>query len=210
MVQYGIAIKRPFTDIKKLVIGFLLNILPIVNFLVIGYQLECAKTAMNRNFKLPDWKNWGELFIRGLLNVILVIIYAIPFFIVLAILGITVFTSLIEAGITQSPANILSGLGSAIGGSIILVIIGVLTVYILPLAVLSYVEKWRFGDIFAFGKILSKAFTTQYFVAWILLAIYGFILSVILSIIPFFGGALSGYIVGVTALTVFGEIYPSL
>ena len=206
MVDYGKAIKRPFTDIKKLIIGFVLNIIPIVNFLVIGYQLECAKTAMKKNFKLPEWENWGDLFIIGLLGFIIVVIYFIPFLIVLAILGISLLPFIAFGG--RQPG--ISEFSNFIGGGIILTIVFVIAMYLLPVALLSYVERLNFGDAFSFGKVFKKAFTSQYFISWFLLVIYGFIISVILSVIPFVGGALSGYIIGVTAMTVFGELYHSL
>ena len=39
MVDYVKAIKRPFSDITKLVIGILLHFIPIVNFINFGYGL---------------------------------------------------------------------------------------------------------------------------------------------------------------------------
>jgi len=42
MVDYGGAFKKPFQDITKLVIGIVLMIIPIVNFLAMGYFIETA------------------------------------------------------------------------------------------------------------------------------------------------------------------------
>ena len=78
MVNYNIAFKRHFTDIKKLIIGLIIGIIPIVNFIATGYHLECAKTAMNKKFKLPDWKNFGKLFVNGFLASVITFIYLLP------------------------------------------------------------------------------------------------------------------------------------
>jgi hypothetical protein len=54
MVDYTVSIKRPFSDFKKLLIGIVLSIIPIVNFIALGYQLNCAKTAMKKKYEHPD------------------------------------------------------------------------------------------------------------------------------------------------------------
>jgi len=95
MVNYTEAIKRPFTDGKKFLIGVLLNILPIVNLLVVGYTLECAKSAMKKKYKLPEWENWGDYFVKGLLATIIGFIYMIPALMLLLIGFITIAGSVI-------------------------------------------------------------------------------------------------------------------
>lgn len=89
MVKYAEAIKRPFSDWKKLGIGGLMYLIPLVNIITglfaYGYGLLCAKTAKEK--KLPEWKNWGDLFVKGLLAAIIGIIYFIPAAIVGALVG---------------------------------------------------------------------------------------------------------------------------
>ena len=63
-VDYGAAISRPFEDIKKLIIGCLLNIIPIVNFLAMGYVFDAAKMTLGKKKGLPEWDNWGDLFMK--------------------------------------------------------------------------------------------------------------------------------------------------
>lgn len=78
MVDYGEAIKRPFSDVKKLLIGIAIQLIPIVNFMVIGYQLKCARYAMNKKYELPEWTEWKDLFINGLKVWIICIVYLLP------------------------------------------------------------------------------------------------------------------------------------
>ena len=53
VANFGEAIKRPFTDLKILLIGIVLSIIPIVNWFTFGYFLECARTTGKK-------KNYGQ------------------------------------------------------------------------------------------------------------------------------------------------------
>ena len=70
--------KKPFTDVKKLLIGILLSIVPVVNFLAVGYMLETARKSMKKDTSLPEWEGWGDLFVKGLLSIVIEAIYFIP------------------------------------------------------------------------------------------------------------------------------------
>ena len=201
MVKYKEAFKRPFTDVIKLLIGILLNIIPIVNFLAQGYHLECARTSNKKKYKLPKWKNWGNLFVRGLLSTIIGIIYLLP---TLIILFIGVGTAFLTTITTQEILPIL-----ATGGPLIIIglILGIVTAYIAPMAIINYAMNYKFLTGFEFGKIFKKAFTGTYFVAWLLVGIYGVVLSLIFNFIPVVGSGISSFIAGITMFTVLGEIY---
>ncbi|MBI4438883.1 DUF4013 domain-containing protein [Candidatus Woesearchaeota archaeon] len=103
MVKFGAAIARPFTDVTKLAIGTVLGAIPVVNFLgtffVAGYGLKSAETAMKGDYKLPEWNEWGRLFIRGLTAVVISLIYFLP----VILLFILVAGSLILAMFSQMP-----------------------------------------------------------------------------------------------------------
>ena len=57
------AIKRPFTDFNKLLLGVLFLLIPIVNiitgFFVKGYRLEAAKSYNKKFNDLILRKRWG-------------------------------------------------------------------------------------------------------------------------------------------------------
>ena len=78
-VSYEQAIRKPFTDIAKLIIGIILSIVPIIHWLAKGFILECSGMGKTKpSKKMPDFKNWGYLFIRGLVSDVILLIYAIP------------------------------------------------------------------------------------------------------------------------------------
>jgi len=204
MVNYDAAIKRPFKDAKKLLIGAILQIFPVVNFLSMGYHLRCAKSAMSKDYSMPEWTNWGQLFMKGLMSAVIGIIYVIP----LGVLAISFIGAAVLAGLANE--SMLASLGAIGVGGIIVTVVAFVTFYLLPLAILSFVEEDKFGAAFALGKITGKAKNMQYLTTWIVAVIYGVVVSVILGIIPLLGVGLGGFVGGVTTMTLLGEIYPEL
>ena len=68
MVDFIEALKRPFSDGKKFLIGIVLGLIPIVNLIVVGYKLvSTGFTDVNVDKdSLPEWRNYGDLFMKGL------------------------------------------------------------------------------------------------------------------------------------------------
>lgn len=225
MVNYQQAIKRPFSDLKKLGIGFLLLVVPFVNivtgFIVRGYQLECAKTALKKNFKLPEWKNLWLLFVRGILITVIGILYFIPAFLVALITmaavisdRLTELVSLDAASASQFISSLLVDASGFIAGLIITSIVIVLTIYVLPIALMHYVEKWKFSASFKIKSVFKKSFTSKYLMVFIFIIAYSVIASLIALIFalvpvigPLIGVALLSFILGVTTFSVLGEVY---
>lgn len=224
MVNYQEAIKRPFTDWKKFGIGFILLLIPIVNiitaFIVRGYQLEAARTAMKKKYKLPEWKNFWLMFIKGILATIIWLLYFIPATIISVIIVLlTASTKLSEllALDWANPNTLIPLIPSFIPAILITILVFVLTMYLLPVATMNYVENWKFKNAFKIKSVFKKSFTLKYFVAVIFIIAYSIIaslISIIFMIIPvvgaFIGGALLGFILGVTSFTVLGEVYKEL
>jgi len=216
MVDYNNAIKRPFSDIRKLSIGALMYLIPLVNiitgFFGSGYNLNCAKTAMRNDKNLPEWKNFWTLFINGFLVFIITLIYIIPLIVV------SIFT--VGSAIFSLIVGNIQNLGTIGIGLIIFFIVALLTFYILPMAILFFVDKGRFGAAFRFFEILRKSFSGNYFVAWLLTALYFLLVSVVAAIIntltaitivvPFIVNAYVSIILGITGFTIFGEVYSEI
>ncbi len=86
------ALKRPFTDWKKLLVGSAFYMVPYLNlittFFATGYTLEAAKNTIGNNSTLPEWRNWGELFYNGIISAVVGLVYMIPVIILFLILGL--------------------------------------------------------------------------------------------------------------------------
>lgn len=198
MVDYNTAIKLPFSDWKKFWIGSLVGIIPIVNFILVGFGL---KTAVDR--KLSNFSNPGELFVTGFLGVIISLIYFIP----AAIFIIPNAASVVN---TQTISTTV-GIGIALA---------ILADYLLPYALINFVKKQRFKEAFDCSKILKKCFTGKYFVTYLIAAIWfvalgfvaGFLASVfeVSAIGPILVQAPFIYIMAVSLMSMFGQVYKEL
>lgn len=71
------------------VLSFLLLGIPIL--LLVGYQLAVTRQVMEgKDLPLPEWDDWGKLFMDGLNLVIAIFVYTLPLWIILC-LGLGVF-----------------------------------------------------------------------------------------------------------------------
>jgi len=216
MPNYGEAFKRPFQDFKKLGIGIILAILPIINFFVAGYQLVCAKTAMKKDYALPPWKSFWDLFVKGLVSFLISLIYLIPA-IICIIIALILGGSILVDWFSQLwiPSEKVIQLSLVSLGNVFLILLLamlfiIFVAYLIPIALLQYIEKGKFSDAFELKKVFRKAFQGKYFAAWFVVTLYAIFLTAILSYIPFIGKAIATFITGVTVFTAIGEIYPSL
>ncbi|MBU4242306.1 MAG: DUF4013 domain-containing protein [Nanoarchaeota archaeon] len=204
-MDFQSAFKKPFTDVKKLIIGILLSIVPIVNFFATGFMMETAKMEMKKKKMLPEWAAWGDLFVKGLLAFVISILYALPMIIIGAYVAWPLLKSAIGTGVV--PMAMWGGLS---GGIAVVLLLGLLVAYIAPSALLHFVKDGKFGAAFQFGSVFKKAFKKEYFLAWIVAMLYSLVLGSILSYIPVIGSAASGFIAGVTMFSLLGEVFPKL
>jgi hypothetical protein len=227
------ALKRPFSEVNKFLIGTLLGMIPIVNLIVIGYTLICTgftKEKVERD-SLPEWRNYGDLFVKGLTSVIIGIILFLPtVLILLGTIGAVIMSpamSNIISGVSPETWNNLAAgqisdiqienwfaenwtqflplLGAA-PFALIAVILALLALYIVPVAVLGWLKEDRFSAAFSW-KVIQKAMTLNYFVNWIVVGFITIIVNALLGWIPFLGRGITMYITGVFSYTVFAEVY---
>ncbi len=139
--MYLQAVKRPFSNQKRLIWGSVLLFFPIINFFFFGYLYECARRAYAGKNELPRWENYGHLFLTGLKMFLISILYAIPVYFLLA-LASTFYLAIDDL------------LGFP------LYIICFLIMYLLPMALINFTMYGKFS--FAFKHIVKRAFTWLY------------------------------------------------
>jgi hypothetical protein len=108
--------------IVKVLIGTLISIVPILNFVGVGYALDVTRNVNNgQETPLPEWNDFGGQFIRGLLAVIIQFIWSLP---LLVLVCPFIFTII---GSVDAESGQLTGAGSAaIVCMPILIIVGAL------------------------------------------------------------------------------------
>lgn len=209
-MDFETAFKKPFTDVKKLLIGIVLSIVPILNWLTVGYMLDTANRTMKRDNELPEWADWGNLFVKGMTGIVIEIIYFLPTIIIAAVLLWPLVSTLGPAmmqGKVPDMSQMFMTMGSLIYGVVIAGILCMITMYIAPSAMLHYASTGSFGSAFDFGSVLKKAFAGNYFIAWIIFVIYSMLLAWLLGFIPYVGSAAATFIAGITGFSMFGEVF---
>lgn len=89
-MDYGLAFKYVFNDrksVQKLLLGGLIALVPILNFVIGGYLLQVIRNIRDKmDFPLPEWgEEFGSKWVKGLLLYLILLIYMIPLIIILAI-----------------------------------------------------------------------------------------------------------------------------
>jgi len=203
------AVKRPFQDTKTLIIGMIIMLIPIVNFTVgAGYFLECARTSLKKDNKLPEFKDWKNLFMKGMGAFVISLVYAIPIFIVLLLtIGSTLLTGGVSALFNDGGIAALNALATLGMGMVVTVVVALIISILSSAAMIRYAEKGNLGAAFEFVAIAKKAFTGEYIAAWLLAMVYTLLVVFVFSLLPFVGAMVAAFITGVTMYTLLAEAY---
>lgn len=234
MVKYEEAVKKPFTDWKKTLVGIVLSLIPIVNFTVTGFAIESSglgKTKPSKN--MPEWKDWWYLFVKGLAALLIKFIYLLPAIAVIlvavglaigdiasALLG-TVITpemmSQMKAGnappeqlgmiLRQNWYLILPTIMRVAPIFLVGIVLALIASFLTPMAILNYVKNRRFSAAFDFGAVSRKALTGKYFVVWLVTIILTMVIGAVLAFIPFFGAAIALFLISVISYSLYGQVY---
>ena len=190
MLDIKEAMTYPLKDenwIVKVLIGTLLGIIPIVNFFSMGYAYQLFKKAVNKEaLTLPEWDNWGDLFLKGFMIFLISVVYLIIPGIILAI----------GAGLTSSAAikssQGYSAIGQGVVGGLFIFVGGVLyfiVALILPMVLAHYAKNNDdFGSIFKFGEIIGNIFKVigDYILALVVIVGVVIVLGIV-GVIPILG-----------------------
>ena len=147
--------------IKQIVIGGVLalfSFLFIPIFFLIGYQVAVVRNVMNgEEHPLPEWNDWGKVFMDGLVVWVAQFVYALP----------VVLLSLCSLFIWVPAATDQGGdIGAALSGAAIfgLVVLGCLVflfaialAFIVPALYVQYARTGEFGHMFQVGEIIGIA-----------------------------------------------------
>jgi Protein of unknown function (DUF4013) len=158
--------------ITKLLIGGVLMFIPILGWaLVAGYALRTMRAVSDGDSTLPEWTDWGDLFIKGLLMWVVSLVFNVP-------------------------GLILGRLGAV--GSLLSALWSIVVLVVLPAALLRFATRDNFAAAFEFSAIIDfiKANSSNYILAIILgvvasiIAAFGVILVVIGLAFTYFWAAM--------------------
>ena len=131
--------------LKKIAIGAVLNIVPIVNFITMGYTYRQMKqVSEGQDLPLPEWDDFGGDFMKGLLSAVGILVYSLPIILISILSGI--ITAI--AGQYSDVAGIC-----ATGTSCLSAIYGLALAVWTPAALMLFVKEGTLGAFFKFGDI---------------------------------------------------------
>ncbi|MBN2202738.1 MAG: DUF4013 domain-containing protein [Candidatus Aenigmarchaeota archaeon] len=237
MVNYESAIKKPFSDAAKLIIGIIISVIPIVNWISTGYALETSGLGKNKaSNKMPEWKEVGDLFVKGLASSVIGFVYALPAVLVFvagigfaatSLIG-TYMGSVIPEGTVQSliagettveavsqlvSQNWYLALPTLLSLAPILllgVVLMMVARFVTPIAVLNYLSSKKFSRAFDVSAVLKKSFTMKYFTVWVVATVVTVIVSALLSLVPMIGASIAMFVGSVISYSMFGEVFREL
>lgn len=190
MINIQKAFSYPFEDEEwpvKILIGTLLSFIPIINFFSKGYSYRVLKGILNnKGFSMPEWDDWGKLFIEGFIVFLIGFCY---YFIPMFLTFVGVVTSIVGVYYIDEYS---SGGGLLLGGvfSILVGLFLLLAAMVLyPMALVNYIKNGeRFGAALRLREIISNIFKVmgEYAVAIILMCSIYFVI-IFFSFIPFIG-----------------------
>ena len=190
------ALRLPFAGgFTRIVIGAVLNCIPIVNFLCGGYLIELTANTIKGREEMPAWDGWGNKFIKGLMVLIITFLYMLIPLLLLTIGGWTGSYS----------ADSLSA------GAIPGFIAALVAWFILPMGLAHYAATGTVGSALNLRTIFS--FIGSVFGNYLgiyLVSIAMFFVLGILSLIPFLGwivSILGGFYLACVLAVLFGDAY---
>lgn len=218
MIPFRSAIKRPFSDIKTLLVAFILalfSFLIIPMLVLVGFAAQNASNSLENRKELPKWTkdNIIEYLKTGFFVTIIYIIYSLLGLLVLFFaFGSTIF------GIVTGTQSTTAISGAILGGltiGIIGLVLAAIGKLFAPMAVMNYIKTKKFGSAFALKKIVKKTLSKKYFLSLIIMIAYAIVLMIIggiLSIITLGIGSLllpgiMAYVYMVTYFEVFAETF---
>ncbi|QLG63363.1 DUF4013 domain-containing protein [Halorarum salinum] len=201
--------------IRTVVIGGVLGLfglLLVPAFLVLGYLMRVLRATMRGDEDPPVFDDWGDLAVDGLKAFVVTLAYGFVPGVVMAAafaFGFAGFASGSDAG------ALTGGLVLLVGG-LVAALLGLAAAYVVPAALLNYVEEDRLGAGFAFGEIYAtladRAYATAFGYAFVVLLGAG-VLSGLLNAVPLLGtvaGAFIGFYASVMAAYIFGTTYAGM
>jgi hypothetical protein len=141
--------KKLFSDLGRLAILIVLDIIPIVNLIVLGYMTRVIKETPG-SLEPPPLRDYGDMFIQGLKVAIAAFLYMlIPLILIMIGVGSFIFGAF-GMGMFY-PAFGALGIGLLAVGVILAFAIAI----IMAMAIVHIVKNNRFGKAFAVGEILG-------------------------------------------------------
>jgi len=187
--------KKMFKDLIRLVILIVLDIIPIVDWIVLGYMAKVLKESPGTGTP-PKLENYGELFVNGAKIFFASLIYLLVPVILVILGGVGTFASFTSFPSSMAALPILVG-GSGTVMLAVGIILAILLSIILGVGLAHMIKTGKFGNAFAFGEIFAiiRGIGWVKYLGWLIItAIISIVLLAISSAIPIVGWVIAAIV----------------
>lgn len=145
--------------IKKVLLGGLISLIPIVGQLfILGYLLQVIQNVIaGREVPLPELGDFGVRLVKGFMLWLVVLIYSLPLIIISACANVGNLAPALAGNADPDTVNVITtvlAVLSACFGCLSL-LYAILMGLMLPFAFGRYAETEQFGDAFQLGKVFE-------------------------------------------------------
>jgi hypothetical protein len=202
--------KKLLGDGARTILLIILDIIPIANWIVIGYGARVLREAPASEVP-PKLENYGNLFVEGAKVFFASFIYMLIPIVLIAAGAASLFAGFFSMEGTTVPSLALGGAGivAVLAG----IILGFFLLILLGVGIAHMVKTGKFSKAFAFGeifKIISGIGKVKY-LGWVILtALIAILIGAITGRIPYIGWLLSAVISPFFTVFIFrslGDIY---
>ena len=208
------SLQYPHKDWVKIVILGIILIVPIVNFIGLGYYLRIIRSTLTGSDELPDFEYVSELFIDGIKILIVSIIYGVIPLIFYA-LSVVFARSETVTNSTTTSSVFSSYLPALTGISVIFLVIAVIFAIIISIYAYMGIANMVYhnneiGAALRYREILDRIWAigwANYIIWWIVLTLIitvaGFIIDIVGGILLFFVLGFLVFLLGYSYLVIF-------
>lgn len=174
--------------IVKILLGSFISIIPVLNFLALGYFAVCINYGYHGRQEMPEWDNWADLFREGATVFLIMLVYI-----------------LLPAAVSFIIAML------PVVGLVLASILAFIFCMVMPMSIANYSRTHNFSDAFQLGEIfyyisrVINPYTLSYLIAVILLGVGAGILGTI-PVIGFLGSVVLFY-TGIIYANFIGFLY---
>lgn len=196
--------KKLFSEGGRLIILIILDIIPLVNWIVLGYAARVLRESPGTGTP-PKLEKYGEMFVDGAKIFFASLIYMIIPVILIAAGAASLFASFFLMQREVIPPGMMFG-----GTGLVLVLAGIILAFffliILGAGMAHMIKTGKFGKAFAFGEIFSiiRGIGWGKYLGWIIVVIViALVIGAIAGVVPFVGWIISAIISPVLTVFIF-------
>lgn len=199
--------KRLLSDGGRLIILIVLDIIPIVNWIVIGYAARVLRESPSTETP-PKLEKYGEMFVDGAKVTFASLIYMLVPTILIATGASSLFAGMLSLqGGFAAPSVMLGGTGVVL--LLVGILLGIILLLLLAAGMAHMLKTGKFGKAFAFGEILRiiRGIGWGKYIAWIVvLVIISMIIGGVAGLIPYVGWVISAIISPILSVFIFRSL----